>query len=65
MPKMKTRKAVAKRFRLTKSGKVRPLGCSGTSHILSKKTSKRKRRLRKGDLIGGKQAINMRRLMGA
>jgi len=65
MPKMKTRKSVAKRFRVTKSGKVRPLGSANTSHIMSKKDAKRRRRLRKGHLLEGKKATTMRRLMGA
>ena len=44
MPKMKTHKATAKRVRITKTGKIlRKM--SGASHILSKKSSRRKRRL--------------------
>lgn len=43
MPKMKTHKATAKRVRLTSTGKVvhRP---AGAAHLLSKKSSRRKRR---------------------
>ncbi len=45
--KKKTKKAAAKRFRLTGKGKVRRHKAF-KSHILTKKTAKRKRQLRKG-----------------
>ena len=44
MPKLKTHKGAAKRFRLTASGKVKR-GHSHARHILTKKTTKRKRQL--------------------
>ena len=44
MPKLKTKKAAAKRFRLTASGKIKR-GHSHARHILTKKTNKRKRLL--------------------
>lgn len=47
MPKMKTKKAIAKRFRVTASGKLRHK-CAGRGHIFTSKSSKRKRRLRRG-----------------
>lgn len=46
MPKMKTRKAAAKRFKQTGSGKFRR-NHANSRHILTKKSAKRKRRLRK------------------
>lgn len=50
MPKLKTRRAVAKRFRITKKGKVlRRKGFK--SHLLSHKSKKRKRGLRKAVLV--------------
>ena len=49
MPKIKTHRAAAKRFSLTKSGKVKRAKAF-KSHILTKKDTKRKRRLRKGAL---------------
>ena len=49
MPKIKTHRAAAKRFSLTKSGKVKRAKAY-RSHILTKKDTKRKRRLRKGGL---------------
>ena len=45
VPKQKTHKGAAKRFRLSANGKVRR-GHSGHTHILTKKSSKRKRKLR-------------------
>ena len=47
MPKMKTHSGAKKRFSLTKTGKVKR-ACAYKNHILNKKTTKRKRRLRKG-----------------
>ena len=44
MPKMKTRKAAAKRFKETGTGKFMH-NAAGKRHILTKKSSKRKRRL--------------------
>ena len=50
MPKLKTRKAVAKRFKLTKRGKIKRMK-AGKSHILTKKARSRKRHLRKATLV--------------
>lgn len=50
MPKMKTRRSAAKRFRATASGKFKR-GKAFRSHILGKKTTKRKRNLRKPGLV--------------
>ena len=47
MPKIKTHRGAAKRFGITKNGKVKR-GKAYRSHILNKKTTKRKRKLRKG-----------------
>ena len=46
MPKMKTKKSAAKRFKVTGSGKL-TYNKSGNRHNSTKKSSKRKRRLRK------------------
>ena len=46
MPKIKTHTGAKKRFKLTKSGKVKRAHAF-KSHILNKKTTKRKRNLRK------------------
>ena len=50
MPKMKTHKGATKRFKTTGSGKVKRYKAF-KSHILTKKTSKRKRHLRRPDVI--------------
>ena len=50
MPKVKTHKGAAKRFKVTGSGKVRRYKAY-KSHILTKKTAKRKRRLRQAGII--------------
>jgi large subunit ribosomal protein L35 len=55
MPKIKTNRAAAKRFKRTGSGKF-TFAKSHASHILTKKTSKRKRGLRKSQII--KQSNN-------
>ncbi|MBC8404656.1 MAG: 50S ribosomal protein L35 [Planctomycetes bacterium] len=64
MPKQKTKKAVAGRIKLTKTGKVKR-GHQMTRHLLSSKSSKRRRRLRQQSILTGKIAANYRRLMGA
>jgi large subunit ribosomal protein L35 len=64
MPKLKTNKSIKKRFKVTKTGKVLPYKSANTSHIMSKKSSKRRRRLRHPDVITGAQAATMRRLAG-
>ena len=50
MPKMKTDSGAKKRFKVTGSGKVKRMKAY-KSHILTKKTSKRKRRLRQAGLV--------------
>lgn len=50
MPKVKTHKGASKRFSLTKSGRVKR-GKAYRSHILTKKSTKRKRNLRKGTYV--------------
>ncbi len=50
MPKIKTNRAAAKRFRFTKSGRIKRAKAF-KNHILTKKTKKRKRKLRQGTLI--------------
>jgi large subunit ribosomal protein L35 len=50
MPKMKTRKSAAKRLKQTGTGKFRHYK-AGSRHILTKKSSKRKRRLRQDGAV--------------
>ena len=63
MPKLKTKGAVKKRFKLTASGKVRRKR-SNHSHILTKKNSKRKRRLRTGTLVAPDMEKRIKRALG-
>ena len=60
MPKQKTRTTVAKRFTVTKSGKVKS-SKMGRRHILTKKSTKRQRNLRKGYYLEGQVANNIKR----
>jgi large subunit ribosomal protein L35 len=50
LPKQKTHKGAAKRFKVTAGGKV-VRHHAGHSHILTKKSTKRKRNLRKATLV--------------
>lgn len=62
MPKQKTHKGAAKRFKLTAKGKVKRRH-SNHSHILTKKTQKRKRRLRQATLVKGQFEQNVKELL--
>ncbi len=62
MPKIKTNRAAAKRFKRTATGKYR-FNKSHASHILTKKTRKRKRELRKAQIIDGTDMKEVRRLL--
>ena len=65
MPKMKSHKGARKRFKLTASGEVKR-GRAFKSHILTKKTSKRKRRLRRSALIATRGEVKrIKRLLQA
>ena len=65
MPKMKTHKGAKKRFSVTGTGKVRRLRAF-KSHILTKKTPKRKRRLRQSTTVATPgEAKNLKRLLQA
>ena len=48
MPKLKSHSGAKKRFKFTKNGKIKK-ACANKSHILNKKSTKRKRRLRSSD----------------
>ena len=62
MPKIKTNRGAAKRFRKTGSGKIRR-NKAFTSHILTKKTTKRKRDLRQGTVVAKVDERNISRLI--
>ena len=56
MGKLKTKKGVAKRFKLSKKGKVR-YSSGGKSHLATCKTTKRIRSLRKRRTLEGKKEV--------
>jgi large subunit ribosomal protein L35 len=62
MPKLKTNRAAMKRFRKTGTGKVRRHKAF-KSHILTKKTTKRKRGLRKASLVHPTDLKRVRRML--
>ena len=62
MPKIKTNRAAAKRFRKTGTGKI-VYNKSFASHILTKKTTKRKRSLRKSRLVDKTNVKGIRLLL--
>ena len=63
MPKMKTNRGAAKRFRKTASGKFKR-NHAFMNHILTKKTTKRKRNLRKSSVISPGNQRQVERLLG-
>ena len=62
MPKMKTSRGASKRFKATGTGKV-VRNKAGKSHILTKKSTKRKRNLRKSDLVDSANLKKVKRLL--
>jgi large subunit ribosomal protein L35 len=62
MPKIKTNRGAAKRFRKTGTGKIKR-NRAYTSHILTHKTTKNKRHLRQGTLVDGTNHRNISRLI--
>lgn len=62
MPKMKTNRGAAKRFKRTGKGKI-ARSKAYASHILTKKNTKRKRNLRKGDCIDSTNVRGVKKLL--
>lgn len=62
MPKMKTHRGAAKRFKVTGSGKIKKAKAY-KSHILEKKSAKRKRSLRKSGVVSAADAKRFRELL--
>lgn len=62
MPKMKTHRGAAKRFKISAKGKIKYRRMN-RNHILTKKSSKRKRQLRKDGYLIKADAANIRRLL--
>ncbi len=63
MPKMKTHRGAAKRFRRTGTGKI-VRGRAFKSHILEKKSAKRKRKLGQSTLVSKVNKKSVNRLLG-
>jgi large subunit ribosomal protein L35 len=61
--KAKTRKSLTKRFKVTKSGKVLRRAV-GQDHLLSKKSSKKKRELKKMVIMSEPEAKKIKKLLG-
>lgn len=62
MPKMKTKRAAAKRFKTTGTGMLKRFHAN-KSHILTKKTTKRKRNLRKPEMTDQTNAKVMKKIL--
>ena len=62
MPKMKTSRAAAKRFKKTGTGQLKSMKAY-KSHILTKKSQKRKRNLRKSTITDATNAKNMKKIL--
>ncbi len=62
MPKLKTKKAAAKRFKKTATGGLKRMKAY-KSHILTKKSQKRKRNLRKATMTDGTNVKTMKKIL--
>jgi len=62
MPKLKTNRGAAKRFKTTGTGKFRR-SKAFRSHLLTKKSTKRKRKLRKAGLVDSTNVGGIRKLL--
>ena len=60
--KLKTKRAAAKRFKVTGTGKLKRMKAN-KSHILTKKTTKRKRGLRKSTITDKTNTPNMKKIL--
>ncbi|HLC18782.1 MAG TPA: 50S ribosomal protein L35 [Thermodesulfobacteriota bacterium] len=63
MPKIKTKRGAAKRFKLTASGKVK-MKKSGLRHILTSKSAGNKRSLRKPGYVSSVDAKAVKKMLG-
>ncbi len=62
MPKLKTNRSAAKRFKITKSGKIKKRSAS-RGHILGKMSRKQKRKLRQSSYVSSADEKKIRRLL--
>ena len=63
MPKMKTRRAAAKRFKLTGRGRIKR-NKANHSHMLIRRSNSAKRKMRKTTLVGSTEEKRVRRMLG-
>jgi large subunit ribosomal protein L35 len=63
MPKMKTRRAAAKRFKLTGSGRIKR-NKANHSHMLIRRSKSAKRKMRKAALVDSTEEKRVRRMLG-
>jgi large subunit ribosomal protein L35 len=62
MPKMKTKRAAAKRFRATGSGKIRRAS-AGKQHMMRGKNASRLRNLKKNSIVDSSDELRIKRLL--
>ncbi len=60
---MKSRRGAAKRFKLTKSGKIRKSNAN-KNHLMNKKDSNRKRGLRKSSILDNAEVKRVKKMLG-
>ena len=63
MPKMKTRRAAAKRFKLTGRGRIKR-NKANHSHMLIRRSKSAKRKMRKSTLVDSAEEKRVRRMLG-
>ena len=63
MPKIKTRRAAAKRFKLTGSGRIKR-NKANHSHMLIRRSKSAKRKMRKAALVDSTEEKRVRRMLG-
>jgi large subunit ribosomal protein L35 len=62
MPKLKTNRSAAKRFRVTKTGRLKKRS-AGRGHMLGKKSRKRKRHLRQSSYVSNVDARKLKKIL--
>ncbi len=62
MPKLKSHSGAKKRFKINSNGKVK-MAKTDRGHFLTEKSPSRKRKLRKGAYLTGKQAKNIKKMV--
>ena len=63
MPKMKTRRGAAKRFKLTASGRIKR-NKANHRHMLIRRSNKAKRKMRQAGLVDSSNLKNVKRMLG-